>query len=65
MNRSGAAKTTLAIPVDVRESLEGWAKFNQTSMSAEIARAVRERAARERMRTEGIAERRHQDEIAV
>ncbi|QPF88616.1 hypothetical protein [Bradyrhizobium commune] len=48
MNRSGAAKTTLAIPADVREALERWAQQNLTSMTAEIARAVRERAQREK-----------------
>lgn len=47
MNRAEAARTTLSIPPDVRRQLEQWAKTNVSSLSAEVVRAVRERAQRE------------------
>ncbi len=43
-------KITLSTAPDVREQLEAWARLNFTNMSAEMARAVRERAAHERQR---------------
>jgi hypothetical protein len=38
----------LNVPADVREQLQAWAKHNVTSMTAELVRSVRERAAAEK-----------------
>ncbi|MFH0295653.1 hypothetical protein AAFX91_00215 [Bradyrhizobium sp. 31Argb] len=38
----------LNVPADVREQLQAWAKYNCTSMTAELVRSVRDRAAAEK-----------------
>jgi predicted transcriptional regulator len=43
----GVSLMTVKVPSDVRRKLEEWAKFNVSSMNAELIRAVRERAERE------------------
>jgi len=48
MNRAPAPKTTVRMPPDVVEWLRQKAKHNVTSMTAEIVRVVRDRAAQER-----------------
>jgi hypothetical protein len=40
-------KLTITITPDVRRQLEKWASANITSLSAELMRSARERAARE------------------
>jgi hypothetical protein len=48
MHKSESAiKVTLTISSDARADLERWAERNLTSLSAEMVRAVRERAQRE------------------
>ena len=49
MNRTrDTVMTTLKIATDVREKLQEWAQYNLSSMTAELNRSVRERAAREK-----------------
>jgi hypothetical protein len=38
---------SMKIPADVREKLQEWARHNVSSMTAEMIRSVRDRAARE------------------
>ncbi|UPT97251.1 Arc family DNA-binding protein [Bradyrhizobium barranii subsp. apii] len=40
----------LRVPADVREQLQAWAERNVSSMTCELVRAVRERAAREQQK---------------
>ena len=48
MNRTrDTVMTTLKIATDVREKLQEWARYNLSSMTAELNRSVRERAERE------------------
>jgi hypothetical protein len=47
MKNQAGTKTCLFLPPDVRGALEAWATRNMTSLSAEIARSIRERAKRE------------------
>jgi hypothetical protein len=42
-----ATKVTLTISTDALSDLEHWAQHNLTTMSAEMVRAIRERAQRE------------------
>jgi hypothetical protein len=43
----GARRVTLTVTPDVARLLEGWAAQNMSSLSAEMVRAVRERATQE------------------
>lgn len=47
MNKTDFTITTIKLTTADREKLAAWAKENISNMSAEIARSIRERAARE------------------
>jgi hypothetical protein len=43
-----SSKTSVRIANDVRAALERWAEYDLSSVTAELNRSIRERAARER-----------------
>jgi hypothetical protein len=47
MHKADATNLNLKVPTDVRAHLARWANDHYTSLSAELIRSVRERAARE------------------
>lgn len=55
MNRTrDTVMTTLKIATDVREKLQEWARYNLSSMTAELNRSVRERAEREQQAEKAV-----------